>query len=194
MLLIDDFLPEGDLKTSMESEELWKESLPLSWYECGKEIKDYKEQFCQHVWTNYFFTNKPVEITGWEYWSHSMNAKGDYKDLGFHVDSDIYQQLVSEEVEQQMIAEGKAKVPKHGFIYYAHKELPEGGYLEVKREHGDLERIQPVPNRLIIFDPSCIHRVTRVTKGVRRSLVCNLWKIPPRWVIEKGVYDGNGST
>ena len=53
-----------------------------------------------------------------------MNAEGDYKDLGFHSDSDMinYGQDMSEEIEQQMIAEGKAKVPKHGFIYYAHKE------------------------------------------------------------------------
>ena len=94
MLIFDNLLPEGDLKTSMESEELWKENLQLSWYECGKEIRDYKEEFCKHVWNNYFFTPTPVEITGWEYWSHSMNAEGDYKDLGFHVDSDIYQQLV----------------------------------------------------------------------------------------------------
>lgn len=187
MFIYDNLLPEGDLKTSMESEELWKENLPLSWYECGKEIKDYKEQFCQHVWTNYFFTPTPVEITGWEYWSHSMNAEGDYKDLEFHSDSDIinYGQDMSEEIEQQWISEGKAKVSKNGFIYYAHKELPEGGYLEIKREHGELERIQPVPNRLIIFDPSCIHRVVSVTKGVRRSFVCNLWNIPPRWVLEK---------
>ena len=190
MLLIDDFLPEGDLKTSMESEELWKESLPLSWYECGKQIKDHKEEFCHLVWNKFFFTPTPVEITGWEYWSHSMDSQSSYNNLDFHVDSDSGLSEPSEEdynIEEKYIA-------KHGFIYYAHKELPEGGYLEVKREYGELERIQPVPNRLIIFDPSCVHRVTRVTKGVRRSLVCNLWKIPPRWVIEKGVYDGNGST
>ena len=184
MLIYDDFLPEGDLKNQITSEEQWKESMPFQWYKCGDEFKNLFEQFCNLVWYNHFYTTKPVQITGWEYWSHSMNSES-YNSLDFHVDSDINGEHVSEEKEQEMIAKGEAKVPKHGFIYYGHKELPEGGFLEIKREYGDIERIQPVPNRLIIFDPSCIHRVTKVTRGVRRSFVCNLWNDPPKWVLER---------
>ena len=184
MLLIDDFLPEGDLKEKMCREELWKQGIQFRWHNFGEPLKDELLEFCNMVWTKNFFTPNPVRITGWEYWSHSMDAAGDYNNLGFHVDSDA-QYFLGEEEEQKQLREGTIRVAKHGFIYYCHKELPEGGFLEIKREYDDIERIQPVPNRLIIFDPSCIHRVKQVTRGVRRSFVCNLWDEPPKWVLER---------
>jgi len=41
------------------------------------------------------------------------------------------------------------------------------------------ERIKPVPNRLVIFNSGDIHRVTRVTKGLRRCFATNVWVDKP---------------
>ena len=45
-----------------------------------------------------------------------------------------------------------------------------------------VERISPVYNRLVMFDPGQFHRVRKVYSGKRRAFIVNLWKnhTPPK--------------
>ena len=56
----------------------------------------------------------------------------------------------------------------------------EGGYLEIERYNGEVERIEPKFNRLVIFDAGgSRHRVTQVSNGVRYAIAINLWQTTP---------------
>ena len=56
-----------------------------------------------------------------------------------------------------------------------------------------LERIKPIENRLIMFDPSKAHRVTEILDGNRRAFLANAWKKKPYTFInsENVNYDKN---
>ena len=42
-----------------------------------------------------------------------------------------------------------------------------------------VERIKPIENRLIVFDPSKWHRVSKVSKGRRKAFLSNVWLKKP---------------
>ena len=71
--------------------------------------------------------------------------------------------------------------PEIGTVFYPMSYRAfEGGYLEIERSNGEVERIEPKFNRLVIFNAGeDKHRVTRVTNGVRYAIAINLWlKVP----------------
>jgi hypothetical protein len=166
MIIIDDFLSEGEFKDLMTADEHWQNSLRYSWHE-GKatEESNHWVQFAYYVWNVTF--KPPYEYDGFEYWSNALVA-GDRNDLPWHFDKD----------EHLWSTTNKVLSPTHGLVYYCHKKMPKGGYLEIERG-GEMERIQPVPNRLIIFDPSIKHRVTPIHDGVRRTFASNVWMKKP---------------
>lgn len=59
-----------------------------------------------------------------------------------------------------------------GEHYHTWKEL---GF---RRDH--IERIQPIENRLVVFDPSKWHRVSKVFKGRRKAFLSNVWLTKPK--------------
>ena len=50
--------------------------------------------------------------------------------------------------------------------------------LGFKRAH--IERIKPIENRLIVFDPSKWHRVSKVSRGRRKAFLSNAWLKKPK--------------
>ena len=59
-------------------------------------------------------------------------------------------------------------------------------YLEIannpdreKVEPSKIERLKPIQNRLIIFNPSYPHRVSPIHKGKRRAIIVNAWPKKP---------------
>jgi hypothetical protein len=50
------------------------------------------------------------------------------------------------------------------------------GYLIIPEE--DPQIIKPKFNRLVIFDASALHAVSRIRKGRRRAVAINLWDKP----------------
>lgn len=161
MIVFDNLLPDGDLKERVREDMLWQKSHPYSWKDFGAEPKHVFEEFADFVWERF----KPaVKYDGYEYWTQSLNSATERKDVGWHNDKD----------EHLFFNKGILKTPYIGFVYYAHRTIPDGGFLEINRE-GDVERIQPVPNRLVIFDSGTEHRVVDITSDVRRSLVSNIW-------------------
>ena len=61
-----------------------------------------------------------------------------------------------------------------GNCQYYNKSWKEIGF---KRTH--IERIKPIENRLIVFDPSKWHRVCKVSKGRRKAFLSNVWLKKP---------------
>tara|TARA_R110000822_G_scaffold64282_1_gene157845 strand:+ start:1938 stop:2495 length:558 start_codon:yes stop_codon:yes gene_type:complete len=177
MIIFDDFLPDSNLRENLTKDSFWDntESFPIKWVNFCEESSNPIEELCKLVW------NKVVgikqNIDGWEYWAHHLTADKHGK-LDFHLDTDI-SHIVSAEKEVQMVKNGEIRTTRNGFIYYAHQTLPEGGYLEIKNKNEEIERIEPVPNRLIVFDPSKKHRVAEVKYGVRKSIVSNAWDLMP---------------
>ena len=175
MIIFDDFLPDSTLKTALADDEWWrrhKNGVPITWTFKNKPIKNPIEHLCDLVWTQ--VAGITTILCGWEYWGHNLNAQN-VTGLPFHYDTNI-KELVPVGEEERRISNGTAEHAYKGFIYYCHTELPEGGYLELEHKDKQIERIQSVPNRLIIFDTSLKHRVTAVTAGVRRSIVSNAWQ------------------
>ena len=74
--------------------------------------------------------------------------------------------------------------PSIGHIFYSKIENLDGGYLEISSNNrvddpSNVERIKPIENRLIIFNPSIPHRVTKINKGSRRAFLANAWVKKP---------------
>ena len=69
----------------------------------------------------------------------------------------------------------------------------DGGYLEIAPDQNirkgrpldtytinhHTERYMPLENRLIIFNPSRLHRVSKIHKGIRKAFLANAWTKKP---------------
>ena len=166
MIIVDNFLKEDYALTALRSEELWENQINYQWND-KTQTNNPIEVFCKFVWET-FFLNEYEKVDGFEYWTNILSSDG-VPDLGWHFDKD----------EHLFEKSNELNCPNLGFVYYVHKDCPEGGYLEIKHEDDEVERIKPIPNRLVIFNPSYLHRVTDVTKNTRLTLACNLWLKKP---------------
>jgi len=169
MLLLDDFIKEGSgVCQKLEGPNAWQ-SLPrdTAWLS----IEDYNNSRNWSVWTEIIqkmYGQLPLEvkdkIKGFEYWGNQIAG---YDSLPWHQDKD----------EHAFASSGSTVSPNIGFVYYPYVDLFTGGYLEVavNDDFDEIERIQPKFNRLIMFDPSQYHRVSRVHTGSRRAFIVNVW-------------------
>jgi hypothetical protein len=169
MLLLDGFIKEGSgVSHKLEDATAWQ-SLPrdTAWLS----IEDYNNSRNWSVWTDIIqkmYGHLPLEvkdkIKGFEYWGNQIAG---YDSLPWHQDKD----------EHVFASSGETVSPNIGFVYYPYEDLFTGGYLEVavNDDFDEIERIQPKFNRLIMFDPSQYHRVSRVHTGSRRAFIVNVW-------------------
>lgn len=171
LIVIDNFLPEdSEALHTIQDDSLWKKPLPYSWIGTHSPAENVWEQMCAHIWGSVSaYGVLPEQFDGVEYWTQTMNARGKKRDLPWHYDKDEHLYAGGD---------GELKTPHIGSVYYAHKSIPDGGFLEIDRE-GDVERIQPQPNRLIIFDSATVHRVVPITSGLRRTFATNVWVTKP---------------
>jgi hypothetical protein len=169
MLVTDDFICEGSyLLSKLNSPDAW-DNLPIdtAWLS----IDDYNNSRGWNVWNDIIhkmYCQLPLEardnIKGFEYWGNQIAG---YDSLPWHQDKD----------EHVFANSGETVSPSVGFVYYPYQDIFTGGYLEiaVKDDFDELERIQSKFNRLIMFDPSQYHRVSRVHTGNRRAFIVNVW-------------------
>jgi len=162
LIIIDDFVRDEELLRFLRMEAALLYPKDYFWKDKDAEPYNHTEQFCQMVFDQY----APVKrYSGFEYWANRLSLEWQ-QELPWHYDKDEFFWRET----------GSIVSPDIGMIYYAHEELPVGGYLEVDWQ-GELERIQPKPNRLILFDPSTYHRVTPVD-GERMTIAANIWYDP----------------
>lgn len=164
MIIVDNYIPQGMLLEQIQQDSLWDDNLPYSWTDKDHEPTTIWQTIASLTWKQFF---PGLEYAGYEYWSNSFRADGTNK-LDWHYDKDEHLFDTTKEVAK----------PIMGMVYYAHRELPSGGYLEIDH-NGEIERIQPVPNRLIVFNPGIGHRVCAISSGVRRTFASNVWTKKP---------------
>lgn len=178
MIIIDNLLSNCGMKDQLTDDSWWDnieiDERKEKWADCKSTPSNEVEMFCLFVWRNVY--KLKTEVAGWEYWANQIVDGGS---MPFHTDNDL-DYYATPEQEQELVNAGVVKTADVGFIYYCHKTLCYGGYLEIKRDNGEIERIEPKPNRLIIFDPSFQHGVSTVKHGTRRSILSNLWTNKPK--------------
>lgn len=166
MYVLDDYVQDTSLLAQLQDDLLWTDSLPYTWLnmdELFNQTEDPWIRLMQNVWQ----ITSDQTFAGIEYWTNGYHHSNS---LEWHYDKDEHLWNTQEIINS----------PKLGFVYYAHTSLPNGGYLEIQRENNQIERIEPVPNRLVIFDPSVYHRVEDVVSGTRRTVASNLWNVKPK--------------
>ena len=185
MIVVDNYIKDKNLQEALKSNEFWQSVGRLNWWDGWwiTEPKNICEQFIKIVWTQ--FSNLENKIAGFEYWSNAHQTGGG---LNWHVDKD--EKLMKDKKELVM--------PSMGLVYYAISEDLDGGYLEIanspNRENvnpSKIERLKPIENRLIIFNPSYPHRVSQITSGKRRAIIVNAWPKKPYTFEKSETYSRN---
>ena len=114
------------------------------------------------------------EVAGFEYWANISTFKT--KDSSWHQDKDekLY-------IDKQLIDH-----PTQTAILYTQREDIVGGCIEIAKDSCEdlcylelesLQRIEAKHNRLLIMDPRCFHKASRVYKGCRQSFMSSTWFI-----------------
>lgn len=178
LIVIDNFLDTSScLYKKITHDDSWNVPvIDYGWLDRGATPTDRWSALADKIWR---FASEllPSDFEGTEYWGQELGQDVSLNQMGWHQDKDqyLYDSTGGEEVVH----------PEIGSIYYAHKTPIAEGFLEIQRESenvwdvGGMERIQPIPNRLIIFDSSVFHRVSPVLSGVRRHFATNIWKKKP---------------
>ena len=177
MIIVDDFLNDENF-ANISTHPLWvnKSSLDVTtndnvgtrqkfhWKNKEDPAVNIFETLIHEVVDNLLQFTNPHQ--GYEYW---LNTTIIGEGMPVHFDKDEIHMLNTQELRTPML----------GMIYYAHTEIPEGGELIIHAYENKHEKILPVPNRLVVFNSSQRHEVTRVLSGLRRSVAINIWDRPP---------------
>lgn len=173
MLICDGFLTDRKLLEDLRDIELWKALPAYSWWDGWWQSAPSNplEQTIQCIWQGQIPEDR---FAGFEYW---FNALTENSTLDWHRDCD----------ESLRRREGRYVCPMLGNVYYVISQDVVGGLLELSDsaafaevETSELERIKPVENRLVIFNPSLFHRVSRLVRGKRLALQVSVWHEKPR--------------
>jgi len=118
---------------------------------------------------------------------YTVYGKDEY--YGWHTDSDLathYKPIrtgnrgTGEQIAQDFINENCEKVRKLSFsLLLSDPEDYRGGNLQLIDETGKSYIAPRQRGTIILFDSRTKHRVTKVTQGVRKSIVG--WTVGPRW-------------
>ena len=166
MKVIDNFIQDTDVLEAVLKDGAW-ETLPTGtrWYSgwWQQQDKNVWETVVHKIWCAFPNITK---ARGFEYWGNKL-GDGVSSDLGVHKDKD----------EEVFEATGEIISPTVGAVYYPYPSVFDGGYLEIYNDDDidQMERIAPVFNRLVVFNPSNYHRVSRVYNGYRKAFVVNVW-------------------
>ena len=176
MLVIDNFL-EKNILAYLNNKPLWDklDSVETTMYDPQKyvfgvrehnvweDLADivYEQVFCRETPNEQYSNNLSLE-----YWCNILNPGNE---LDWHQDKD------EKRYEKNPL---DIVCPKAGAVIYAYPHTVNGGYLEIEHmsTHSiEVERIEPVYNRLVLFDVSKEHRVSKIWSGDRYGFQVNLW-------------------
>eukprot|EP00977_Amphora_coffeiformis_P011607 scaffold2782_cov182-Amphora_coffeaeformis.AAC.37 len=157
---------------------LWKECSQADsfWMDAHQRPQNVWEELALEIWASREISQKAV---GYEYWCNELEP--DYP-LTWHIDKD------------EILFKNKdiLSTPTLGAVYYGYPHVVQGGYLEIlkptgidpiyvhpENAGGQVERIYPEYNRLVILNVSGWHRVSPISFGQRYALAVNLWHTRP---------------
>lgn len=172
MYLHDDYCPDKAILQQLNDRALWQSMVGrFNWWDgwWSSQPRNIWEQIIQNIWASQGVENS---IAGFEYWCNILDADTDTNHLGWHRDKD----------EALKASSGEIQCPMAGTVFYGYPHDIDGGYLEIACDDSftDTERIRPLYNRVVIFDVSQFHRVTRIYRGQRFGLQINLWRSKPQ--------------
>jgi hypothetical protein len=174
MIVIDNFIRDYSLLERIgEDDTFFSKNGEFMWWDgwWNSPADTLKKELIQYIWGE----NSPMdsyEIGGFEYWTGQYGEGHKDAELKRHFDKDEYLWNTEKVLSQPMI----------GTVFYPFEEDIDGGFLEIESsENGDVERIKPKWNRLVIFAAGRYpHRVTPVTRGTRSAIAINLWYDAPK--------------
>lgn len=171
LIVLDNFLDtDSDLYRELSQDSLWKTPPRNSWIDRDQSPTNVWESLVEKIWTH-SSSLLPGQFDGMEYWGDQLSPDH-RRDIPWHQDKDEFKYYFAKITG--------TVTPYIGSLYYAHHEVPKGGFLQIRRGDDEedihnFERIQPFPNRLVLFDSASWHCVTPVTEGTRRHLASNIW-------------------
>jgi len=182
MNIITDYLPyDSELLKELNDPKLWEElssfdedidtnnSEGYKWWDGVTEPSNIWEKLIKHIWSQI----PPGSIAGYEYWANICFPNNE---LDWHQDKD---EKLFDEKDQTVC-------PTISTVFYGFPHTVKGGYLEIHtnnpKDTSLTERIKPIFNRLVIFNPSNYHRVMPIEEGVRFAFQVNVWEEAPSFV------------
>tara|TARA_E500000081_G_scaffold155504_1_gene197021 strand:+ start:46991 stop:47548 length:558 start_codon:yes stop_codon:yes gene_type:complete len=172
MYLKDNFLDkDSQLLKDLRHKELWldldEEKTYLSeWWDGTGELDNIWKRLIHNIWGHL----DPESYGCFEYWGNILSP---VETLNWHQDKN----------ELEFVSTGKTVCANTSTVFYGYPHKLTGGYLEInqqgKQDNLITERIEPVYNRLVVFDPSRWHRVMPIHNGKRYGFQVNIWNTPP---------------
>jgi hypothetical protein len=172
MLVCDGFLKDADLIGQLRNKNLWQRVPSYNWWDGWWRSSPASpvEKTIQNIWERQIAES---EIAGFEYWFNILTNEANLK---WHRDCD----------EGLRRRKGHCVSPVIGSVYYVIVRDVIGGFMElsdkdslIELEASELHRIRPVENRLVVFNPSFWHQVSRLARGIRVASQVNLWTEKP---------------
>ena len=169
MVIFDDFIKDKKVISILKDKNTWNDFPSYNWWEGWWKVepRNIMEELIKRVWSQFQLENK---IAGFEYWSNYQTPKN-WK-LNWHQDCD----------EKLRVTSNNVLSPTLGQIYYIENSGVEGGYLEISNlppekepNFSKIERVYPRENRLVIFNPSLKHSVSKIISGNRHAFLSNVW-------------------
>ncbi len=162
MIIIDDFIKDEKILKHFSYKETW-DALDIEEEFTTWNGLDFIEDSIlgDFIWEvkNKFWGDKTWSI--FEYWINRTDSRFI---VDWHVDKN-----------EALAEEGDIVSPQIGAVWYGYPHEIVGGYLEISTDPGQLQRIKPVYNRIVVFDVTEYHRVSPVLNGTRYGLQLNLW-------------------
>tara|TARA_S200000501_G_scaffold372740_1_gene418462 strand:+ start:565 stop:1173 length:609 start_codon:yes stop_codon:yes gene_type:complete len=178
MRILDNFITNPEVIAVLEKQ--W-DSLPpdtTAWLDIDHTSTTVWHALIHTIWGSY---PESLNALGFEYWQNTLTSGGNSsfsEDCEETLDAAgpmVWHKDKDEEVYRQT---SHIVTCDLGAIYYPFNDEFVGGYLEIANndDFDEVERIQAKANRLIIFNPSYYHRVSKIYSGTRRCFVVNAWR------------------
>ena len=146
--------------------------------------------FCWHYVTRANRENFCYDLEHIDQESLQYTVYGDGEYYGWHSDADLdtfYTPLSNfnrnrnnEEIGRDYLNKNCEKVRKLSFsLIISDPDTYQGGNFEIKGSNGKVYLAPRQRGMIILFDSRAVHRVTKVTGGIRKSIVG--WTVGPRW-------------
>ncbi len=173
MIVIDDFIKDQKLLDDLKNDKTFFDTKGYMWWDgwWNSPADTVKKRLIQYIWGENSPYPRP-HAAGFEYWVGVFSEDGERDELPFHFDKD----------EHWYKQTGEIVSPVIGTVFYPWENDIDGGYLEIYSQgrSAEPERLEPKHNRLVIFPAGHhAHRVTKVTRGIRRAIAINLWDKEP---------------
>ena len=175
--IVDNFIEDEELLQNLNNKALWEDLNEKNL--CIYYPKDSPVTIWHEV-ILYVMHSPRLQLPNCKHFEYWCNVLHDGEELNWHVDKN-----------EEEAKKGNLICPKLGLVLYGYPHDVCGGYLEIdsrdkmysdpdqvfllRCEGSPYERVEPVYNRIVVFDVSQRHRIAPVLDGTRYGFQLNLW-------------------